>query len=54
MLKEKKITVIGGGKMGGALIQGMISGDLVKPEAVIVADTDEARRENLFGTARLR
>lgn len=43
MLKGKKVAVIGGGKMGGALIQGMISRALVEPEAVMVADTDEAR-----------
>jgi pyrroline-5-carboxylate reductase len=43
MLKDKKIAVIGGGKMGGALIQGMISGGLVKPGAITVADTDAAR-----------
>jgi pyrroline-5-carboxylate reductase len=47
MLKGKKIAVIGGGKMGGALIEGMISGGLVKPEAVTVADTDEARLKEL-------
>ncbi|MCE5264834.1 MAG: pyrroline-5-carboxylate reductase [Deltaproteobacteria bacterium] len=44
MLRGKKIAVIGGGKMGGALVGGMISGGLVRPEAVIVSDTDEARR----------
>ena len=43
MLSGKKIAVIGGGKMGGALIEGMISGGLMKPEAVTVADKDEAR-----------
>ena len=30
MLEGKKIAVVGGGKMGGALIEGMISGGLVK------------------------
>jgi pyrroline-5-carboxylate reductase len=44
MLKKKRIAVVGGGKMGGALVEGMISGGLVKPEAVIVSDTDETRR----------
>jgi len=47
MLKEKKIGVVGGGKMGGALIAGMISGGLVKPEALTVADTDNGRLEEL-------
>ncbi len=43
MLKGTRIAVIGGGKMGGALIQGMIAGGLVNAETVTVADTDEAR-----------
>jgi pyrroline-5-carboxylate reductase len=47
MLKGKRIAVVGGGKMGGALVEGMISGGLVKPEAVIVSDTDEARRREI-------
>jgi len=47
MLKEKRIAVVGGGKMGGALIEGMISGALVRPEAVIVSDTDEGRRREI-------
>ena len=47
MLKDKRIAVVGGGKMGGALVEGMISGGLVKPEAVIVSDADEARRREI-------
>jgi pyrroline-5-carboxylate reductase len=47
MLKGKRIAVVGGGKMGGALVEGMISGGLVKPEAVIVSDADEARRQEI-------
>jgi pyrroline-5-carboxylate reductase len=47
MLKGKRIAVIGGGKMGGALIEGMLSGGLVRPEAVIVSDTDAARRREI-------
>ncbi|MBU1184758.1 MAG: pyrroline-5-carboxylate reductase [Pseudomonadota bacterium] len=43
MLKEKRIGMIGGGKMGGALMGGMISGGLVKAEALTVADKDEDR-----------
>jgi pyrroline-5-carboxylate reductase len=53
MLSGKKIAVIGGGKMGGALIEGMISGSLVKPEAVTVADKDEARLAELTKGARV-
>ena len=47
MLRGKRIAVVGGGKMGGALVEGMISGSLVKPEAVVVSDTDEARRREI-------
>lgn len=54
MLKGKKIAVIGGGKMGGALIEGMISGGLVQPEALMVSDTDGVRLQEIgrsFGVA---
>ncbi|MHB8910018.1 MAG: pyrroline-5-carboxylate reductase [Syntrophales bacterium] len=47
MLEGKKIGVVGGGKMGGALIEGMISGGLFPAQAVTVADTDERRLEEL-------
>jgi pyrroline-5-carboxylate reductase len=50
MLKGTRIAVIGGGKMGGALIQGMIAGGLVNAEAITVADTDEARLAVLVKT----
>lgn len=47
MLQEAKIAVIGGGKMGGALIQGMVAGGLVDAGALTVADTDGARLAEL-------
>ena len=47
MLEGKKIGVVGGGKMGGALIEGMVSGGLFPAGAVTVADTDERRLEEL-------
>lgn len=43
MFEGKKIGVVGGGKMGGALIEGMISGGLITASALTVADTDEKR-----------
>lgn len=49
MLEGKRIGVIGGGKMGGALIAGMIAKGLVASSAVVVADTDKARRDELAG-----
>jgi pyrroline-5-carboxylate reductase len=49
MLEGKKIGVIGGGKMGGALIAGMIAKGLVASFAVVVADTDKSRLDELAG-----
>ncbi len=53
MLKGTRIAVIGGGKMGGALIQGMIAGGLVNAESVTVADTDEARLGELARSCKV-
>ncbi|MCL2669666.1 MAG: pyrroline-5-carboxylate reductase [Syntrophaceae bacterium] len=47
MLAGKKIGVVGGGKMGGALVAGMLSRGLMKASAVTVADKDENRRREL-------
>ena len=47
MLKEKRIRMVGGGKMGGALVAGMISGGLVEPGDVVVADADTGRLDEL-------
>ena len=47
MLKGKKIGMVGGGKMGGALIEGMISRGRVGAAALTVADKDEKRLEEL-------
>jgi len=47
MLKGKKIAVIGGGVMGGALVQGIISLSAVSPRSLTVADTDEGRLNEL-------
>ncbi len=42
-MEGNKIGIVGGGKMGGALIEGMISGGLFPAAALTVADTDESR-----------
>jgi len=47
MLKSKSIGVIGGGKMGSALITGILSRDLVPAENVTVSDVVKERREDL-------
>jgi pyrroline-5-carboxylate reductase len=50
MLKGKRIGIVGGGKMGGALIGGMISRGLAPAPSMTVADTDEGRLAELVGT----
>jgi pyrroline-5-carboxylate reductase len=47
MLLGGKIAVIGGGKMGGVLIQGMVSRNIAAAADIIVADIDQARLEEL-------
>ncbi|HDL64982.1 MAG TPA: pyrroline-5-carboxylate reductase [Proteobacteria bacterium] len=43
----KKITFIGAGNMGEALIRGIIADGLFTPDAITAAEPDEARREKL-------
>ena len=38
MLEDKKIAFIGTGKMGGALIKGIVGGGLIVPERVVACD----------------
>jgi pyrroline-5-carboxylate reductase len=45
-----KLAVIGGGKMGEAIIAGLVNGALFDPDSLVVADPGEDRREAL-GTA---
>jgi pyrroline-5-carboxylate reductase len=47
MLEGKKIGVVGGGKMGGALIEGILSRGMVGASALTVADRDGSRLEEL-------
>lgn len=50
MLKGKKIGVIGGGKMGGVLISGIISRKLISAGNIAVSDTVTERLEDLRKT----
>jgi pyrroline-5-carboxylate reductase len=50
MLKGKKISFIGGGKMGSALIKGILSGNLIAPGKVTVSDVVEEQLEGLRKT----
>ena len=45
----KKLSIVGGGKMGEALLAGLLSADWASPENISVVEPDEARREELQG-----
>jgi pyrroline-5-carboxylate reductase len=47
VLKNKKISIIGGGNIGTALLGGMMRGKLVPPKNVTVTRRDEAALEEL-------
>ena len=46
MAFQEKIGFIGGGKMGEALIKGMLQAGLVTPERLYVMDPEAARRNH--------
>lgn len=46
---RKKIGIVGGGKMGSALIQGVIQAGIVSPGELIVADVDRRKLKELAG-----
>jgi pyrroline-5-carboxylate reductase len=54
MLKGKKIAIIGVGKMGGGLLEGILSRKLIAPEAITVFDKVVGRREELRETYGVR
>ena len=43
MLKGKKIAIIGGGKMGSIIAQGLIAHKIIPAKDIIVTDIDAAR-----------
>ncbi|MEC7714637.1 MAG: NAD(P)-binding domain-containing protein, partial [Actinomycetota bacterium] len=45
----KKLSIVGGGKMGEALLAGLLSADWAASEDISVVEPDEARREELQG-----
>jgi pyrroline-5-carboxylate reductase len=47
MFTGKKIAIIGGGKMGGILARGLISGKIISPRSMTVTDIDPARLDDL-------
>ncbi|MCX7635436.1 MAG: pyrroline-5-carboxylate reductase [Syntrophales bacterium] len=47
MLEGKRICIIGGGKMGGALVGGMVSRRIKEPQEITVTDIDTERLAEL-------
>ena len=43
MLTGKKIAIIGGGKMGSIIAQGLISGEIISQKDITITDIDAAR-----------
>jgi pyrroline-5-carboxylate reductase len=54
MLKGKKIAIIGGGKMGSIIAQGLIAQKIVSAKDIVVADIDTARLAFLRSSMKLR
>jgi len=54
MLKGKKIAIIGGGKMGSIIAQGLIAQKISSNKDIIVTDIDAARLELLRKSTKLK
>ena len=54
MFTGKKVAIIGGGKMGGILAQGIIDRKILAPKYVTVTDVDPARLDYLSATLKLQ
>jgi pyrroline-5-carboxylate reductase len=54
MFKGKKIAIIGGGKMGSILAQGLISRKILPANEITVTDIDAARLDYLRSTLKLQ
>lgn len=54
MLKDKKITIIGGGKMGSIITQGLIDNKLASSKNVSVTDIDKSRRDALRSSMKIK
>ena len=54
MLKDKKIAIIGGGKMGSIIAQGLIAQKIVSGKDITVTDIDVARLEFLRKSMKLK
>ena len=54
MLKDKKIAIIGGGKMGSIIAQGLIAQKIASGKDIIVTDIDAKRLEFLRKSMKLK
>ncbi len=54
MFTGKRIAIIGGGKMGSILAQGIISRKILSAQDITVADIDQARLEELHSLLKVK
>lgn len=54
MLKGKKVAIIGGGKMGSIIAQGIITQKMVPAKDIVVTDIDAARLKALRASLKLK
>ena len=54
MFKEKKIAIIGGGKMGSIIAQGLIANKITFPRNITVTDIDKAKLNSLRSSMKLK
>lgn len=54
MFKGKKVTIIGGGKMGGILAQGLIHHKIIPARDICVTDIDAARLRFLQSSLKIK
>jgi len=54
MLKGKKIAIIGGGKMGSIIAQGLLFQKIVPHKNIVITDIDAARLDFLGSSLKLR
>ena len=54
MLKGKKITIIGGGKMGSIIAQGLIENKIASSKDIIITDIDASRLDFLRSSMKLK
>src|SRR5438128_1507527 len=50
MLRNKKISIVGAGAMGGALCRGLVHGNAASPESIFVSDPHAIHVESLQAT----